>query len=377
MRKAVHLTSVHPANDARIRQKECATLAAAGWDVVLIACAARSEFGPDGVHLVAIPPVRGRLARATLTAWRVYRAAVKEEADLYQVHDPELLPWAFLLKVHGKRVVYDVHEDLPMDILGKPWIPRPLRRIVAAGAAGLEWLAGRALDQVVAATPFIAQRFAQQGVTLVQNFPRATEFPTCSGRSYAARPAAFAYIGGIQRERGITEMIDAIGLLAAGGRAELRLAGHFGSDGLRGAVSIRPGWRYVRWEGWVDRVGVAELLGGVRAGLVVLHPLPNYRESQPTKLFEYMSAGLPVIASDFPLWRRIVSEAECGLLVDPLDPASIANAMRWILEHPEEAEAMGKRGRDAALSEYSWAPEGHRLVSLCERLTGGAELCAE
>jgi glycosyltransferase involved in cell wall biosynthesis len=371
------MTSVHSATDVRIRQKECATLAAAGWEVVLVACAERSESGSDGVHLIAVPLGRGRLARTTIAAWRVYRAAKKEEADLYQLHDPELLPWAFLLKIRGKRVVYDVHEDLPIDILGKTWIPRPLRRIVSAGAAGVEWLAGRALDQVVAATPFIAQRFAQQGVTLVQNFPQAAEFPEISGCSYAARPAAFAYIGGIERERGIAEMIDAIGLLAAEERAELRLAGRFGSDSLRIAASIRPGWKHVRWEGWVDRVGIAELLGGVRAGLVVLHPLRNFLESQPTKLFEYMSAGLPVIASDFPFWRRIVSEADCGLLVDPLDPGSIAGAMHWILDHPEEAEAMGKRGRDAVRSKYSWAPEGDRLVALYERLTDGAKLCAE
>ena len=99
-------------------------------------------------------------------------------------------------------------------------------------------------------------------------------------------------------------------------------------------------------------------------GLVVLHPTRNYLDALPVKMFEYMAAGLPVIASDFPLWRKIIDGAGCGLLVDPLDPQAIAEAIDWVLAHPEEAEAMGRRGREAVEAIYNWERESETLVNL-------------
>jgi glycosyltransferase involved in cell wall biosynthesis len=117
------------------------------------------------------------------------------------------------------------------------------------------------------------------------------------------------------------------------------------------------------------RDAVNALLSHARAGLVVLHPTPNYLDSYPVKLFEYMSAGLPVIASDFPLWRRIIEDSCCGLLVDPRDPSAIARAMTWLLEHPDEAENMGQSGLRAVLSKYNWADQSRRLLAMYARLT--------
>ena len=100
----------------------------------------------------------------------------------------------------------------------------------------------------------------------------------------------------------------------------------------------------------------------------LLHPKPNYVESQPVKLYEYMTAGLPVIASDFPYWRRIVDEAGCGLLVDPKDPEAIADAIEWLWRNPEEAEEMGKRGREAVFARYNWRAEVPKLLGLYEEI---------
>jgi glycosyltransferase involved in cell wall biosynthesis len=134
-----------------------------------------------------------------------------------------------------------------------------------------------------------------------------------------------------------------------------------------------PGWARVDFHGWADRPAVARILASCRGGLVLFHPEPNHVTAQPNKMFEYMAAGLPVIASDFPLWREIVDGAGCGLLVDPMDPAAIARAMQWIIDHPEEAAEMGRRGRAAVEHTYNWEAESTKLIELYRRLLPAPE----
>src|SRR5262249_60546130 len=100
----------------------------------------------------------------------------------------------------------------------------------------------------------------------------------------------------------------------------------------------------------LSRPQVAALLGRPRVGLVLHHSLDNYLHGQPTKIFEYMSAGLPVLASDIPVCRRVIEPAACGLLADPLNPEAIASALRWLFDHPAGAAETG-RNRQRAVAE--------------------------
>jgi len=298
----------------------------------------------------------------TRTVWQVYRSAVRADGDVYHFHDPELIPMGFLLRLRGKKVVYDVHEDLPRQILSKHWIPWWLRGVVAKGAELMEALAARFLDGIVAATPAIAARFPREKTVVVQNFPILSEFVVSEVVPYKERPPYVVYVGGISVIRGIFEMVKAMEHLPPNGQATLVIAGEFTPPALEEEVRKLPGWERVQFLGWQTRQQVVSLLGKARMGLVLLHPTPNYIDALPVKLFEYMAAGIPVVASDFPLWRRIVEEASCGLLVNPLDPGAIAEAITWLLEHPEEAEAMGKRGRRAVLEKYNWEKEAEKLI---------------
>ncbi len=364
--KIAHLTSVHPVVDTRILHKEAATLAAAGHEVVLVAVAEREAI-LRGVRVRPVARAGSRLARMTGTAFRVLRAALAERADVYHFHDPELIPVGLYLKLAGKRVIYDVHDDLPAAVLSKAWIRPGLRRLVARVAAALEAGPARLFDVVVVANPAHGRRFPAARTVAVRNLPDLAEFPAAA-TSQAAREPAVVYVGDLTRARGALRMVEAMALLPAACPVRLWLGGRFSEPDLEAACRALAGWARVDFLGWLDRAAVADRLGRARVGLVPLQPVPHYQANYPVKLFEYMAAGLPVVAADLPLCREVVETAGCGLLVDAREPAAIAGAVSWLLEHPAEAEAMGRRGRAAVEQRYSWQAESRTLLALYDRL---------
>lgn len=276
-----------------------------------------------------------------------------------------------LLKLSGARVIFDAHEDLPRDVMNKEWIPKGIRRIVAKCSELGENLAVQFFDAVVGATPQISQCFPPNKSITVRNYPILEEWLPAEPKPHVSRPEAIAYVGGITRVRGIMEMIKAISHLDRFPNARLVLAGKFVPAGLEALARQSRGWARAEYRGWLSREDVSELLNQARCGLVLLHNVPGFVESLPTKLFEYMSAGLPVIGANLPQIRRIVDEGECGLIVDPLDEHAVAEAIAWILKHPEESEEMGRRGQELARTKYNWDTEARRLVSLYKRLLSG------
>jgi glycosyltransferase involved in cell wall biosynthesis len=367
--KIVHLTSVHTAFDVRVFHKECKSLARSGKHVVLIAPHQRDEV-VDSVEVKGIQIGGGRLVRMTRTVWSLYREALRQNGDVYHFHDPELIPLGLLLAARGKTVVYDIHEDAPADILHKDYIPRPLRRPLTWTVRKLEDAACRRFSGLIAATPTIAQRFysINPNTVVVHNFPMLNEIAPTADLPWNERPPAVAYIGSISERRGIREILQALALLSSDNRARMMLAGPFSPAELRTELMRLPGWARVKYLRVLDRPSVANLLSRVRLGLLVLQPEPNFCNAMPIKLFEYMAAGIPVIASDFPLWRQIIGEAGCGLLVDPQDPRAIARAMEYLLSHDAEAEAMGRRGRQAACELYNWNSEERVLLNFYSEL---------
>lgn len=365
----VHLTSVHSSFDIRIFHKECKTLARAGYEVVLVAQHEKDEE-VDGIRIRALAKPDHRLDRMTCTAWQIFRSAIKENAKLYHIHDPELILIGILLKIRGKRVIYDVHEDYASSLLSRDWIHPRFRSCIVRGVTLAEWIGIHLFDGVVAATPTIAKRFPSSKTVSVQNFPIMNKLVLKATTTiyYPQKSPILVYIGVISEMRGIREMVQAMGHLPENLGVQLWLAGSFSPAHLEDEVKELPGWERVQFLGWQSHEGVPFILGQARLGLVLFHPAPNHVMAQPNKLFEYMSAGIPVVTSDFPLWREIVEGAGCGLLVNPLDPKAIAEAILWLLEHPEEAEKMGKRGQAAVRERYNWDYEANKLLAFYQKI---------
>jgi glycosyltransferase involved in cell wall biosynthesis len=183
---------------------------------------------------------------------------------------------------------------------------------------------------------------------------------------WQTKAAEVCYVGTIAEMRGVKELVRAMALTRSDAR--LNMVGAYAEPEVEAEVRTYDSWNKVNDLGVQNRLGVAEVLGRSVAGLVTLHPATNYLDSLPIKMFEYMSAGIPVIASNFDLWKTIVEESHCGICVDPLDPAAIAAAIDYLVNHPEEAKKMGENGRQAVLSRYNWAQEEVKLIAFYKRL---------
>ncbi len=258
------------------------------------------------------------------------------------------MPWGLLLEALGKTVVLDMHEDLPRQIYGKQWIPRLLRGPVAHLVALFEAIALPFFDALVCATPAIAQHRAGKRTVVVQNFPVSLFWEDRSAAGdHATRPPLAAYVGLITQLRGIREIVVALALLPPCLGAKLELFGRFSPPHLEPEIRGLPGWEHVRYHGWQSQEQLSSTMAACRLGLVTFLPAPNHTESQPNKLFEYMAAGLPVVASDFPLWPHSRIRASVASWSILQIRARSRELLSGFLRHPQEAEAMGRRGTEA------------------------------
>jgi glycosyltransferase involved in cell wall biosynthesis len=368
-----HMTSVHPATDIRIFYKECQSLAKAGYNVSLIAPQEKSEK-KEGVRIIGISPSqRGRFFRMTVDVWKVFQASLKEDARVYHFHDPELIPVGLLLRILGNKVIYDIHENNPVNIQSRYWIPLWMRKPVSWLFKRFENFSARYFNYLVSAESAVAERFEpiNNNTITVQNFALLEEFSITDNEiPWKDRLDAVVYCGGIDIYHGIREMVEAIELVQRKFDAHLILAGRFSPECLKRKIQNLPGWKNVEYRGILSRKEIVKLLRQVKIGIALMHPELQNLLSYPTKLFEYMAASIPVIVSDFPLWREIIDYAGCGLLVNLLNSRAIVDSIVYLFEHPEEADAMGKRGRKAIIERYNWSNEEKKLLRLYKNLIG-------
>ncbi len=368
MNAICHLTTVHRRDDVRIFTKECVSLVRRYHNVSLVVFDGLGSELSAGVriHDLGKPPTN-RLKRMVLGQLYVLSSKFIHEATVVHFHDPELLVAAFLLQIRGKTVIYDAHEDAGAQIKSKHYIPSFVRPVLAWCVNSIEALLIRRFDGVVAATPYIGKRLHKRNssTVVVCNYPVIQKQLGSSGPSKASN--ALCYVGAITRERGFVELLDALNLCDD---VKLLACGPFESVAFEKELKNHSGWKHVEYKGIVKRKETQEIMRRARAGVVLFKPGPNHNNSQPNKLFEYMSAGLPVIASDFPLWREIVEGNKSGLLVDPLKPQEIASAIRYITDHQEEAERMGANGRKAVYERFNWSSEEARLFDFYDLLIG-------
>lgn len=367
MMKICHFTSVHNTKDVRIYLKECVSLAEGGYETYLVGKGESRE--EKGVNIIGVgEPPQSRVKRMLSFSNKVYKKALELDCEIYHLHDPELLPYALKFKKKGKKVIFDSHEDVPVLILDRQWIPKLLRKIIAATYQRYEIYVTKRIDAVVAATPYITNRFLKINSNSynVNNFPVLDEIlKHTSNKNYDNTENVVCYAGGLTPQRGIGDIVSAVNETCG----YLKLAGKVDNDEYMQELLLLDGSSKTEFMGYLKPQQIYELYNTSKAGLCVLRYTHNHYNALPVKMFEYMAAGLPVIASDFPLWRDIVEGNDCGICVQAQNTKQIADAINRLLNNPDEAQRMGQNGRKAVTEKYNWATEKETLLQLYGKLS--------
>ena len=359
--KICHITTVHPRTDTRIIIKECASLTKF-YEVHLIVADGKGDEIKYGVYIDDIGlRQNSRIKRLKIDANKAFKKALELNCDVYHFHDPELTKVGIRLKKAGKKVIYDVHEDLPRQVYSKPYLKSWMKPLLSKFIEWQENKAAKQFDYILTATSHIRERFLKinKNSIDINNYPIIGEFDNSSIK-WEEKNNQVCYIGGLTEVRGVKEMVSSLEY----NNIKLVLGGTFYHSSLEEEMKSNKHWDKVEYLGFLDRAQIAEVFQKSKAGLVTLHPIINYIEALPVKMFEYMMAGIPVITSDIPLWKNIVELNNCGIAVNPLNPKDISDAVKYIINNPEEAEQMGKNGIKAVNEKYNWGIEEEKLFNV-------------
>lgn len=363
-----HISSVHPAGDPRIRRKQLDSIADFFPRVSFITGDICASLHDPKIKIYKEGFKRqGRLWRISITTPLCIFKALQIDADIYHLHDPELLPWARLLKWRGKQVIYDVHEDYLSSVSQKRYIPAFARRFAAVFVTFIE----KALSSgfhIIIAEKYYKTRFPKSQPIL--NYPILKDLHSIHG--FKAHSKELLYTGNVTVDRGALEIANITSILpsftvTAVGKCTSTLFKNM--EAISGAESHNS-LKVIGVDEYVDFSKIRETYaeGKWLAGLALFPDTPHYREKQLTKFFEYMAIGLPIIASDFPVWKELIEDQKLGICVPPHDEDALEFAIEWLHSHPEEAYYMGQRGKELASRYYNWENQANQLIDFYLRI---------
>lgn len=359
--KILHLTTVHPRRDTRIFYRECISLKNHGYETLLLVADGLGNEEVEGVQVIDIGKEKSRINNF----FKGYRKIIAEvnrlKPELVHLHDPELIVVGRKIQKIGIPVVFDIHENIAVQILDKQYIPKFLRGLISWGYRKIEHFCIENLHLIIAEHSY-EDVYATKGksLTIVLNMPDLDHFTPYQTLERAGNE--IFYIGGISNERGLDVTLSALKILKKrkvpffmhylGPIAEEKLA----------VLDLDEIQQDIKFYGRMDSKEGFEISKKCTVGLSVLKPIKNYVGSYSTKIFEYMAIGLPVITSNFELYKNVVEKYNCGLCVEPSYPEDLANSIEKLLHDSELVRQMGQNGIKAVSEKFNWSYEKSKLV---------------
>ena len=363
-------------NDMRIFEKECKSLAKGGFDVTLIGFGDEPKTETiDGVHCISLYyPIKNNLELLRKRNKMSLEAALQVDADIYHLHEPELLPVGMKLKRKGKIVIFDSHEyygwQLHDNIHKIKIIKTPafLMKVIGNLYMRYEKRVCMKLDAVVQVCTMNGVDYFEnrcKKTLFIRNLPSLSDYTRKTAIDFGKAPSV-AMIGGITKERGITQLVKATH--QADGK--LLLAGAFSPKSYEKELNEMPEYTCVDYKGFLDKNGMVALLEEANIGASTLLNVGQYDkiDTLPTKVYDYMSMELPVIISNTTFAKKMNEQYHFGICVNPDDPEEISTTITWLKEHPEQALEFGKNGRKAIEKEFNWEKESEKLVAFYNQL---------
>lgn len=359
-----HMTSAHDSDDVRILKKQCVSLAKKSENEVYLV-AKGDSYTFKNVNIVGIGSFSGgRISRIINVSKEIYKKAIELDADIYQFHDPELLLYARKLKKHGKKVIFDSHEDYKKQILEKTYIPKIVRRFVAVAYGLIENWACKYID--AALFPAEENPFAGRVKKCVPIYNTPILDELSPERDFLEKENKACCVGSLTESRGISVLIDA----CYKANIPLVLGGAFSPSSYEDELKSKESYSIVDYRGVCTREMVKEIYEECLIGTDTILPVGQYDETNnlSTKVYEYMAMGIPYITSDFQYNKHIIDKYKCGIYVDPTDKDAIAEAITFFIKNPEAAEEMGRNGKVLVTEKFSWKNDEERLISLYESI---------
>ncbi len=370
MNSVCHVISGYFRNDARVFLRQCRSLRDGGFNVSILTNDGAPDEILDGIpiHDCARPWPRWKtLARAKS---QFLDKALAINADVYQLHSPELLPLGLALKDAGKKIVYDAHEDMPRHLLEKEWLPSFSRRLVSAAFERYMLRTLARYDDIVSPHSHVVadfQRSLGKGV-LIANFPLVADDWQFDRDRFLRREDIVCYSGTVYAYSNQEETVAALNDIDG---VAYHIAGYIDADHAR-RLAAMPGGEKMILLGRLSRTDLHAFYEASVAGLVVYDYKLNLGDRLGSygtnKIFEYMEAGLPFVCTDYELWKDIVDRYDCGVCVPPGDAQAIAAALRHLLSDRERAYRMGQNGRRAVLEEFNWSSEERKYLEVFNKL---------
>lgn len=366
--KICHLTSAHVRNDIRILVKECKSIAKQNdFDVSLIVADNNGDEINDNIKIYDVGKSKGRMNRFIITSKKVYTKAKELDCDIYHLHDPELIPHGLKLLKLKKKVIFDAHEDLPQQLRSKPYLNIILKKTLPLVFEKYEKFAFKKFSYLIGATPYITNKLKKinSKAVNINNYPIIGELD--QNLDWGDKRKEICYIGAISEIRGIKQLVEAMQYVDKD--IKLNLVGNFNDNNILESLKQTPGWSKINYTGQVSRLEVSKILARSKVGIVTFLPVPNHTDSQPNKMFEYMSSGIPIVTSHFPLWKEIVEINNVGITVDPNEPKDIAKGIQHLIENGSLAKEMGMNGKNAIKNKYNWYQEEIKLIEVYRKLS--------